>query len=531
MNKKLTIIILVIIILAGGFFRLWGIDFGLPNQYHPDEAFFINPVFNVIALQSPDWYGAPGTTVIYANSAIFWLTGNIIDSQASTLQLFQENPYYFLLFARIFYALVGTMSILLVYLLAQNLFKKRSLSLLSALTFCLSALHIQHSHYIRPDALTIFFILLAALFASYIYRTGKLKHYILAGLFLVLATITKYPALFAGVFILIGHYLYIKSSSKKFFSKNIFIAGLTSLIFLLAFFPYILTSPIEILKDVVWEARSEHAGADGLGFLGNFEFYITGSLWYIGTLIFVSSIIGMIYAFFKKKKEILFLGSFIIIFIFFISSLALHWDRWILPIVPFGCIFASLGLLAFFKYFKNHFQDKLKLNNKFAYSVLIIICLVIFFYPALLRSFRQSYAFYYDETRDSSTSWVINNLDQDKKATIEDYGPVLTDHFEEIFRPWTIALEFPDYWQEEKQVDYAIVSSWIYDRILVDSNSSQFAKDSYLNLFETRKLIYEATPINPREETIMKNDFELIFSKDIFDFRSEAGPTLKIYEL
>jgi len=96
MNKKLTIIILVIIILAGGFFRLWGIDFGLPNQYHPDEAFFINPVFNVIALQSPDWYGAPGTTVIYANSAIFWLTGNIIDSQASTLQLFQENPYYFL---------------------------------------------------------------------------------------------------------------------------------------------------------------------------------------------------------------------------------------------------------------------------------------------------------------------------------------------------------------------------------------------------------------------------------------------------
>ena len=350
MNKKTVLILLILIIILGGALRLIGTDFGLPYYPNPDEAFFVNPSFNILALKTPGWYGAPGTTNIYLDSIILFVVGNVLDHDTSILTQYQADPTLFMLIARIIYALIGTASIFLVYWLSQKLFKKYTLSLLAALGLSLSVLHVEHSHYIRPDILMIFFILLTALFSVYIWQTGKLKHYILAGIMLALAVATKYPAILAIIFILTGHYLYCKENKQKFFNKKIILAGIISLASFLIIFPYILIDAKTVFNNLLWESRSEHAGADSLGFFGNFEFYIQGSLWYAGTFIFIASIIGAIYAFIKRRKEILFLGSFILLFIIFISALSLHWDRWLLPILPFSLILSALGIYQTFIY-------------------------------------------------------------------------------------------------------------------------------------------------------------------------------------
>lgn len=532
-QKKLVLTALVLIILLAGFLRIWGIDFGLPSKYHPDEEFFINPAFSVISLEAPGWYGAPGTTVIYANAIIFTVVGNFIDSQKPILEQYQENPAPFILASRILMVLISMATVLLVYLLAKNIFKNKYIGLLSALALALSALHIEHSHYIRPDIMVVFFLVLTAYFSWLIFEKAKMKHYILAFIFLALAIATKYPAVFGIIFILIGHF-YNYSSDKKIkliLNKKLLIGLLAGLIIFLAVFPYIISDYSQIISDLKWEARYEHAGADQLGLFGNFEFYVSGSLWYTGTMILIASIIGIIFSFFQRKKGMFFLFPFLVIFLGFISALSLHWDRWALILIPFGSIFAGLGIVATFRYIRFQAENKFRLKNKIIWIILATIAIIIIFYPALLRSFRQSYAFAHNDTRDAAQEWITNNLPSDSVAVIEDYGPNMDNYFQRVLRPWTAAQKFPGYWERDESADYEIVSSWIYQRILDGPEDWQYYKDGYNYLFDTRKLLQEFIPEPSRKNLIEQHDFYLLFDKDILNFKLQNGPQIKIYEL
>lgn len=88
-------------------------------------------------------------------------------------------------------AVVGALSIFLVYQIAKKLFGKPA-GLISALILAVMPFHVRESHYITTDVLALFFILLAVLWMVNLWQTNKLKWYILSGLAIGYSSSVRY---------------------------------------------------------------------------------------------------------------------------------------------------------------------------------------------------------------------------------------------------------------------------------------------------------------------------------------------------
>jgi len=197
-------------------------------------------------------------------------------------------------------------------------------------------------------------------------------------------------------------------------------------------------------------------------------------------------------------------------------------------LLPFFSIFSGLGIYVLLNYIKSIFRKRLVI-----YYLLSSLIILIIFYPAFLRSFRQSYALGHKDTRDIAMEWAINNLDSSKSAVIEDNSPELYNFFNNVESLSTSSIKFPDYWKNEKNMDYQIVNSYIYERIFNDPYIISYYKDSYKNLFNNYNLLesFEYSEDVKRDIAIEKNDFELLINQNLFDFKSFNGPTILFYEL
>src|SRR5690606_12793480 len=100
--------------------------------------------------------------------------------------------------ARIFIAANGVACVWLTYAIGNRLWG-RNAGLAAALVLAVNAVHIGWSQVIRTDVQASVFMLLCLLQALAIMREGKLRHYLLAGLFAGLACATKWPAALIGL--------------------------------------------------------------------------------------------------------------------------------------------------------------------------------------------------------------------------------------------------------------------------------------------------------------------------------------------
>src|SRR5690606_15454623 len=108
------------------------------------------------------------------------------------------DPGIAILPARIFIAANGAACIWLTYAIGRQLWG-RSAGLVAALLVAVNAVHIGWSQVIRTDVQASVFMLLCTLQALAILREGRLRHYLLAGLFAGLACATKWPAALIGL--------------------------------------------------------------------------------------------------------------------------------------------------------------------------------------------------------------------------------------------------------------------------------------------------------------------------------------------
>lgn len=70
-----SILFLVSLLIIGVLIRVYGINFGLPYFYDPDERAFLLRGLKILANRdlNPHWFGHPGTTVIYMLSGLYAL--------------------------------------------------------------------------------------------------------------------------------------------------------------------------------------------------------------------------------------------------------------------------------------------------------------------------------------------------------------------------------------------------------------------------------------------------------------------------
>lgn len=164
---------LLLSILAVGFLlRTINLTVGFPILYASnDEAIYHLSALNMIAAKTPFTLGNYGPLGAYLQIpflligfGVLFLDGTI-QSLAQLEILLVTHEGYFLFVPRMIAAMFGTLSILVAYHLAKELFVEKRIALFSSLMFALSFNMVHISHLARPWTGAIFFAMLSTLLA------------------------------------------------------------------------------------------------------------------------------------------------------------------------------------------------------------------------------------------------------------------------------------------------------------------------------------------------------------------------------
>lgn len=419
------------LLLLAALLRLDGIGFGLPALNDPDEPLFMMLAADMLGRGSadPSWFGHPGTVTLYclaliiaAVGAVGWMAGQFAGAEDFAAAIYAD-PGIAILPARIFIAANGAACIWLTYAIGRQLWG-RSAGLVAALLVAVNAVHIGWSQVIRTDVQASVFMLLCTLQALAILREGRLRHYLLAGLFAGLACATKWPAALIGLGPLAAAIWRAHSGRGEW--RMAALVPVTALATLLAVSPYLIISHDVALSHLAGEARSAHPGATGGGLLANALWYISGplagSLGPVGLLIAGAGAIGA--AFRDARWRIAVLPGFAA-FLLVISAQHVLWERWLVPVLPF----LALGLAWAVHTLGHALARRSRLAGGLAQGAAILALLV----PSLAESQMRS-AERHSDTRQLASEWLRENT--------RPASTILVEHaaIDLLHGPWRISF-------------------------------------------------------------------------------------------
>src|SRR5512136_1908132 len=156
MHRKI-ILVVVTLTAAALLLRLWGAGFGLPYEYHIDEHFYYPYAWSMGQgqLELPDQSHGPslylGLLLLGQKSMQVAFFPQLSNADFGALR--DTNPWPYLLSARLISALLGALTIPIVYLLAKR-YRDRGAGIAAAALLTVLYFHVRDSHFGVPDTLT-----------------------------------------------------------------------------------------------------------------------------------------------------------------------------------------------------------------------------------------------------------------------------------------------------------------------------------------------------------------------------------------
>ena len=334
-ERKSTLALLILIILIGLALRIWGIRWGLPSgqrlgTYHPDELVLLSASssINLMKLQlNPHFYNYPSLLIYLLSLTFSSVAGRGLLNSGRVADLY--------IVARLLCALFGVISIYAVFLAGKRLYNTNA-GLIAAGILAIMPLHVQHSHFLAVDVPAAFFVTATLGAAAFLLRDARLRTYILAGALAGLAAGTKYncgliflSVITAGIF------------SAKAARRNCLIPLVAALFAaILAFIfvtPGAILWPQEFLRGFTYEFSHAASGhgyvfeAIGPGWL----YTLTNSLGKgMGWPLLILSLFAAVYALLRRRREDLVILAFVVPYYLIISLSAVHFARYVLPLLP-----------------------------------------------------------------------------------------------------------------------------------------------------------------------------------------------------
>jgi hypothetical protein len=556
LNKR--IMVLAGIIAVGALLRFIGADWGLPTMLHPDEGVITEEAYRLASTHSFETknYNRPDHITIRANALLYLVVNKLFygiwDNTPLKDKGIETNFYLhtrlFLTASRMFSGLLGVFSIVLAYLIMRRFHP--DIGLLAAGMFAVFPSFIEHSHYITPEIPQTFLMLLTVFF-TLLYMEKKSVHILALACFTAaLAFCEKYPALYSCVIIAYGVFCahYIKGE-KIFFGKR----GLLFTRLVYAVFSYsisiFLISPVlfincrAVFRAIMFENRTGHLGADGLGLLGNFLFYLGQYLNLGGIVLFLMAFTGIYYGLthYKKIRNVSVVLILSALYGLFLSIFSLHWERWGVPMYAAMLMLSAAGLYhlndllrdVIRKTTSSKFTDGAEKTIRIAVAALSVLVFINLFSASLAKTAN----FAATDTRIVSSGFCEENGITRENACFEAYTPLSPTG------PGTVFEQFDNYDPAKPKngaIRYVILSSSMYNRYYAEPERYRNEIKFYESLKTGCKLIKTFTPAvtgKPAGITSRTNFVEII---NIFKSLSvfcrflkgePSGPELLFYQL
>ncbi len=454
--------LLVAIVALGLGLRLWGIGFGLPYLYHPDEGVPVTIALRMLHTGNldPDFFDWPSLT-FYLNALVYlayFLFGKAMGRFAAPADLLLPDietiavgkallPEEFLL-ARGLTAVFGALGIVAVYLICRDLSGSRTAGWLGALWFAVEPVGIRHSQYVRPDIFLVTFALFSLWFALRIVDDPRPRNYFLAGVCAGLATASKYNAAFIVLPMAVAHFARFRA--RGFARKEIYLAALASLLTFFATTPYALLDWNRfwrggILGDAAHYA-SGHAGGEG----DTLRWYV-GFLWATGGWLLPLAWLESFWIVARREVKGIVLLTFPMVYFVFINLYTVRFETTILPVVAFVIILAARLVVRWI-------ERVARWRN-----VALVAVALLFALPSLRAAAEYNAWILQPDTREEARAWLDAHLPLGARVVVEPYAPYVDPARFTVEGGGAIIGHAPE-WYIENGFEYLVLSYGTYGR-------------------------------------------------------------------
>jgi hypothetical protein len=389
--------------------RLVGYKTGLPYVYNADEnAHFVPRAIGMFGHGwNPGYFINPPafTYVLHALYALRWGT-----DPATVGAAFAADPTDAFAIARAASAFLGALAVPLTAVAGARLFEDRRVGFIAGALLAVAFLPVHYSHFALNDAPTLAPLALALVGVAGIYRTGRTRDYVLAGVGLGLAIATKYQAGIVVVTIVAAAFASPVAHSR--IKGLAFAFGPMVLAFLIAN-PYALLDRHQFIDDLR-KQTSTAAGAEGGGKLGlaqthGLAYYLQTFTWgfgWIPTLLALGGIGGLIA---RHRRLALVLAPAPLLLLLYFGNNTRFFARWMLPMYPILALLAAWALVA--------------LATRWRPRVLIPALAALALLQPLVFSVHNDVVLAREDTRMVAREWMERSIPIGTKIVMEPIAP------------------------------------------------------------------------------------------------------------
>jgi hypothetical protein len=472
-SSHATLVLLGFTLLLAGALRVYGLDFGLPYLYQPDEPNKVTAAQNIFKTGdlNPHYFKKP-TLLIYANTALYlpyYLAGKAQGRFQTRADIpAPDRPLMgtgyigapdAMVMGRGLTVLVGLFAVWLTWAVGRRFYPSPWVPLGAALAVAVSPMQVAQSHYIEVNVYLVA-ALLGVLWASLrVYERGEHRDYLLAGFLTGIAITCKYPGVVGIVFPLTAHWL--RSGRRLPLTRPL--KGLVLLV-PVGFFlgtPYALLDPVNFFLGAGSEAVHYSTGHDGLE--GNaFLWYLQYAWTEEGPLMAIGAVAAFL-AIRRRDGKLTLLASFPLVYFVFISLFQVRNGRTFLPLTPFVFLLA-VGLLAELAGRLGEIGSR---GKRIAAGAALALVLAAGLLVPLSRALAFNRTLVGPDARESSRVWIEANLPAGSRIALESYSPYLSrDRYQLAFL--SRAVDQPPDWYAASGLQYLVLSEGMYGRYLRD---------------------------------------------------------------
>ena len=401
------VVALVGLFVAALALRLVGLKTGLPYVYNADEnSHFVPRAIGMFGHSlNPDYFINPPafTYFVHAVFAVRWGT-----DPASVGGAFAADPTAAFAWARGASAFLGALAVPLTAIAGARLFEDRRVGIVAGALLAVAFLPVHYSHFALNDAPTLAPLALCLIGVAGIYRTGRTREYVLAGLALGVAIATKYTA---GIVLV--------TVVAAAFASPVAHARVRNLAFALALMcaGFVAANPYALLdRHAFWDGiqkQTETAGEEG-GKLGlanstGWAYYLGTFTWGFGwlpSLLALGGIGGLIA---RHRRLAIVLAPAPVLLFLYLGEQSRFFARWMLPIYPILAILAAWALVA--------------LVSHFRFRVLLPVAAALALAQGLVFSVHNDLVLAQDDTRQIARDWMVQNIPGATKIVVEPIAP------------------------------------------------------------------------------------------------------------